>query len=182
VASYEQQGAGVELDRDRVTTGRRGGERAPQEVPVWAERLVRSLDDLVRIPGTPIGIGLDAVIGFFLPGAGDALTALGSVAILLLGWRRGVPTSVLGRMLLNIGIDALVGAIPVLGDLFDVFWKSNRKNLELLQKWEHDPQAPRSAADYVVLGAALLLVLLSVLLPLVVLALLGSRLIHVISS
>jgi hypothetical protein len=137
---------------------------------------VRALDDFLRIPGTRIGIGLDAVIGFFLPGAGDAVTALGSVAILLLAWRRGVPTPVLARMLLNIGIDALVGAVPFVGDLFDVVWKSNRKNLELMEKWESDPEAPRSATDYLILGLALCLVLLSVLLPLIVLTLIGSRL------
>jgi hypothetical protein len=176
VASSEQPRAPLELERDALRAERGRGALARRAVPLWAERLVRALDDFLRIPGTPIGIGLDSVIGFFVPGAGDAVTAFGSLSILWLAWRRGAPTPVLARMLLNIGIDALVGAVPVLGDLFDVVWKSNRKNLELLGQWENNPHAPRSATDYLILGLALSLVMLSVLLPLFVVFVVGSRL------
>src|SRR6476646_12005369 len=83
-----------------------------------ARGLARLLDDLIRIPGTNIGIGLDPIIGL-IPGVGDMLGGLMSSYILLVAAREGVPASVLARMLGNIAVDSLVGVIPVLGDLFD---------------------------------------------------------------
>ncbi len=145
--------------------------RRGQEVPAWAETLTRWLDDVVRIPGTKIGIGLDSIIGFFLPGAGDALTAVGSISLLFLALKSGVPTVVLGRMLLNIAIDALVGAVPIVGDIFDVAWKANRKNLELIQHYRGDSETPPKpgAGDYALVAMGLVLVLLSVAVPILIL-------------
>jgi hypothetical protein len=139
--------------------------RITQPVPAWAETLTRWLDDIIRIPGTKIGVGLDAIVGFLLPGAGDAITALGSVSLLFLALRSGVPTVVIARMLLNIGIDALVGAVPIVGDLFDVAWKANRKNLELIQHYRGNSDAKPGTGDYLLVGLGLLLALLSVALP-----------------
>ena len=91
------------------------------------------MDDLFRVPVLGWRFGLDALIGL-VPGLGDTSTALVSFYILAAAVRYRVPKITLLRMGLNIGIDYVVGALPVVGDLADAWWKSNRKNLELLQK------------------------------------------------
>lgn len=140
-------------------------------LPPWSEKLTRWLDDGLTIPGTRIRFGLDAIIGALLPGAGDALTAVGSTSLLLLALRRGVPTVVLLRMLFNIALDATLGAIPVVGDIFDVAFKSNRRNLELIERCSTEGQ-PARPVDYLVVGLACGLLVLSVLAPFVLWALL----------
>ena len=146
------------------------------EVPksVWAERLVKVLDDGLKVPFTR-GVGLDAIVGFFLPVAGDALTGVGSLALLSLAIRRGVPTLVLLRMVLNIGVDVVIGAIPVLGDLFDLMWRSNRRNLQLIEK-HAGKKSSTSAGDYLVVGFGVLLALMAVVVPIAVLVYLGGTL------
>jgi hypothetical protein len=99
-----------------------------------AEFLARLLDAAFFVPGTRIGIGLDAVIGL-IPGGGDLITSLASLYILSVANRHRVPRITQLRMALNIVIDALVGSIPVVGDLFDVYWKANLKNVELLRRY-----------------------------------------------
>jgi hypothetical protein len=91
------------------------------------------MDDLFRVPVLGWRFGLDALIGL-VPGLGDTSTALVSFYILAAAVRYRVPKITLLRMGLNIGIDYVFGALPVVGDLADAWWKSNRKNLELLQK------------------------------------------------
>lgn len=125
-----------------------------------ARGLARVLDDLIRIPGTKIGIGLDPIIGL-IPGVGDVVGGLLSTYILLVAGREGVPTSVLVRMLGNIALDSLVGMIPVLGDLFDVGMKSNRRNVDLLERYLAKPTATKKASQGIValvLLAAILLI------------------------
>src|SRR5438477_3481258 len=91
------------------------------------------LDEAFRVPGTSIRIGWDPIIGL-VPWAGDVLTALLSCAIVLHAHAIRVPRVVQLRMLLNIAIDLLVGAIPIIGDAADAFWKSNSMNLALLER------------------------------------------------
>jgi hypothetical protein len=91
------------------------------------------MDDLFRVPVLGWRFGLDALIGL-VPGLGDTSTALVSFYILAAAVRYRVPKITLLRMGLNIGIDYVVGALPVVGDFADAWWKSNRKNLELLQQ------------------------------------------------
>lgn len=142
--------------------------RRAEPLPRWAELIARILDDAITIPGTSIRFGLDGIIGMFLPGAGDAVTALGSGALLLLAIQRRVPTSVLLRMLLNIALDVCAGAIPVVGDLFDFAYKSNRKNLELI-KGEHTGTSTRGRlGDALIFGVGVLLLTLCIVLPLLV--------------
>jgi hypothetical protein len=97
------------------------------------ERLSWLLDDLVRVPGLNWRFGLDALVGL-VPGVGDTATALASFYILVSAVRYGVPKVTLLRMGLNIGIDYVVGAFPFVGDLFDVWWKSNQRNVALLSE------------------------------------------------
>jgi hypothetical protein len=111
------RGAGPTGDNERSTSG-----------------IVASLmDDFIRIPGTDIRIGLDPILGLF-PGLGDTVASLVGVAIINEAGRCGVSRKVLITMALNILANAAVGAVPVFGDLFSVWFKSNRRNHDLLQK------------------------------------------------
>lgn len=101
------------------------------------------LDEAIVIPGTKIRIGFDSLIGL-VPVVGDTLTALFSLYIVQEAAKLGAPKALQLRMLLNVGIDALGGVLPVAGDVFDVLWKANKKNLELLEEFLKNkiPQEP----------------------------------------
>lgn len=126
---------------------------------VGVEKLAHVLDTLFRVPGTSWRFGLDALIGL-VPGVGDALTAVASYTLLFAALRYRVPKIVILRMALNLGIDYVVGSVPVLGDLFDFAWKANVRNVELLQR--HRGAATRArTGDYLfVLGIVLGLIAL----------------------
>ena len=142
------------VDRDRsASTLRR-----------WAERLVTLLDDRFRIPGTDFRFGLDPIIGLLFPGIGDVVTGAGSVGLLALALRRGVPSAVLFRMILNILVDVVAGSLPVVGDIFDAAYKSNRRNLELIREHERPGSTP-SAWDYAIVTLGVILAILSILVP-----------------
>lgn len=131
--------------------------------------LVRWLDDAVRIPGTRFGVGLDALVGLLLPGAGDVITGVASLAVLTAAVRRGVPRVVLARMLLNVAIDVLGGMVPVVGDAFDVVWRSNVRNLALLERHQGELEPRARPGDYAVLAVAVGLTGLSLAAPIVLL-------------
>src|SRR6478736_552653 len=104
-----------------------------------AERIARIdalatlLDTAFVIPGTDIRFGLDALIGL-VPGIGDAITTMMSLYIVREARALGAPRHVVARMLANVAIDGFVGAVPLLGDAFDVMWRANRRNVALLRK------------------------------------------------
>jgi hypothetical protein len=114
-------------------------------------------DELVRIPGTNIRLGLDAVMGL-IPGGGDVVGGAVSVYALFVARRLGAPTSVILRMALNILIDAVLGAVPFIGDLFDVSWKANRKNVQVLEQFMAAPQRAERSSLIVVAVTALAVV------------------------
>jgi Domain of unknown function (DUF4112) len=97
------------------------------------------LDEAFRIPGTRIRFGIDGVVGL-IPGLGDVLAGVLSLIIPLAAWIRGVPYVTLVRMAVNIGIGVLVGSIPILGDIFDIAWKANRRNYRLLTRHLGEPR------------------------------------------
>ncbi|SRR5258706_15109518 len=132
------------------------------------DRLASFLDDGVAVPGTKLRFGIDPIIGL-IPGIGDALGALASFVFVFAGWRRGLPSVTLVRMVANILIDSLGGTLPVFGDLFDLFWKSNRMNYNLLRRQSVAPQVDHSWRDWLFLWGALALVVAVALLPLVLL-------------
>jgi hypothetical protein len=103
------------------------------------------LDSAVRIPGTRVTLGLDPILGLF-PGVGDLVGAVFSGYIVLTAARLGVPRVVLARMLLNLGTDTLVGSVPVFGDLFDVGFRANIRNSELLDRHLREPEAARRSS------------------------------------
>jgi hypothetical protein len=123
----------------------------------WVRTLVRVMDDAIAVPGTNFRFGLDAILGLFFPGAGDAVTALSQVALVIAAVRAGAPGVTIGRMVLNVAVDALAGSVPILGDLFDAGFKANRKNLDIVERLEHTPREARVASfrDYAVIGLAI---------------------------
>lgn len=88
------------------------------------------LDDSIRVPGIGYRIGLDPVLGV-LPGAGDVVTGVLSLYVVVESARLGVSYTTLLRMLANVSIDVVGGSVPLVGDLFDAAWKANRRNFEL---------------------------------------------------
>lgn len=127
---------------------------------------MRLLDDGLTIPGTHVGVGLDALLGFFFPTLGDAATGIGSLSLLWLALQLRVPKVVFLRVVFNIAVDVLIGCIPILGDAFDLLWRSNRRNLELLQRYQRDPARRPDVGDYLIVALGVLLVLAAILLPL----------------
>lgn len=95
------------------------------------QRLATLLDNSIGLPGTPFRFGLDAVIGL-VPGIGDLIGGVLSLYIIVESSRLGVPRSILVRMAWNVALDTFVGEVPILGDLFDAGYKSNLRNLALL--------------------------------------------------
>jgi hypothetical protein len=95
--------------------------------------LSRVLDTWFRVPGTRIRFGLDGIVGF-IPGIGDVLGGLASCIIVLAAYFRGAPLVTIARMAVNVGIEVVVGMVPVLGNLFDIGWRANRRNYHLLER------------------------------------------------
>jgi hypothetical protein len=124
-------------------------------------------DNAFRVPGTNIRFGLDPIIGL-IPGIGDLTTPVLAVLILVHGARLRVPKIVLARMVLNALIDFIVGAVPVLGDLFDFGWKANVWNLALLERHAHPGVRP-TRGDWIFVTACVTVVLLAALVPFIVL-------------
>src|SRR5580700_11371252 len=84
------------------------------------------LDDFIRIPGTSIRFGLDGIVGF-IPGVGDAIGGIASCIIIIAAWVRGVSYVTVARMVTNVAIEVVVGSVPILGDMFDIAWRANRR-------------------------------------------------------
>jgi hypothetical protein len=143
-------------------------DKAGRDAPHWAETLVRFMDDGVRIPGTQLRFGADALLGL-VPVAGDAVGALATLSLFWLAAQRGVPHAVLARMALNVAIDTLLGSVPLLGDGFDLFWKANRRNLALIERSAQRAARgdPPSWRDRLLVAGLLLLVASILALPIV---------------
>lgn len=95
-------------------------------------RLARFADTAVRVPGTRIRFGADSLVGL-LPGVGDGLMAFLSIYIIYEASRLGVSKRTLVRMVLNVAVDLGIGSVPLAGDAFDLFFKANKRNVELLE-------------------------------------------------
>lgn len=120
-------------------------------------RVTHALDELVAVPGTPVRVGLDPIIGL-IPVVGDAVAALVGLWVIGEAARFGIPRIVLGRMVFNLGIDLAIGAIPLLGDLYDVAFRSNSRNLELFRRHALEPDASTRGEQTFFVGLLLLVV------------------------
>jgi hypothetical protein len=97
------------------------------------------LDDCFRIPGTSFRFGIYGIVGL-IPGIGDILGGIASCLIVLAAWFRGVPYVTLARMVVNVALEIVIGGIPLVGDIFDIAWKANRRNYALLNRSLAEPR------------------------------------------
>jgi hypothetical protein len=137
-------------------------------------RFAQLLDNAFLVPGTTYRVGLDPILGL-IPGLGDLISPLFTIGMLLHARDLGVPRVVQLRMLINTAIDAVVGVVPLLGDLFDFAWKSNAKNLALLELHAYEERTG-SAGDYLFVSLLIVLVLVVAALPMFLLVWLLSAL------
>ena len=116
--------------------------------PTRAERIARIdalanlLDTAVVVPGTNIRFGLDALIGL-VPGIGDAITTVISLFIVSEARALGAPPWLIARMVANVALDGVVGVVPLVGDVFDVAFRANRRNMALLRDHLNKVEARR---------------------------------------
>jgi hypothetical protein len=138
------------------------------------KRLVELFDSAFRIPGTGIRFGIDPIVGL-IPGLGDMASPVIAILIISHAVRLRVPKVVLVHMALNALIDAGVGTIPVVGDLFDFGWKSNDWNLALLDRHARAPGQP-TAGDWLFVGLCALVLFALASLPVLIILFIGRKL------
>lgn len=131
------------------------------------------LDDAYGIPGTSVRFGWDPLIGL-IPGLGDVVTGVLSCAIIVEAHRMRVPRVILARMVLNVAIDLVVGAVPLVGDAADVLWKANSRNMQLVER-HAAVEAPASTGDWLFVIGIIGFVAVVAALPLIVVYLLVQR-------
>ena len=138
---------------------RRSPEISTNSTDEHLDHIAAVLDDMFRIPGTQIRFGLDFLIGW-IPGLGDAAAGIASLIIIVAAWRGGAALVTLGRMVTNVILEALLGTIPVVGDVFHVAWKANRRNYRLWMREKNagagESHAWRDAAFLILLLVAAL--------------------------
>ncbi|NES67392.1 MAG: DUF4112 domain-containing protein [Okeania sp. SIO2D1] len=136
------------------------GDRSQAAKVKQLRKLSDLLDNAIRVPGTSLGVGLDPIIGL-IPGGGDILAGLISVYIVFSAATMGLPKETLTRMAANIVFDSLAGTVPIFGDLFDVAWKANSKNMDILEAHLESPKVSKSADKsfiFLLLGGLILFV------------------------
>lgn len=126
-------------------------DEAREHLIAIADILAKALDTTIRIPGTSWFIGLDPLLGL-IPGIGDVLANLIGTIILGLATRLRLPRIVLARMSLNLLINGMVGAVPILGDLFSVWFRSHTRNAALLREAAMKPDRETHADWFYVVG------------------------------
>jgi Domain of unknown function (DUF4112) len=117
------------------------------------ELLAWLLDNSIPIPGTGRRIGVDALIGL-IPGLGDVVSGGLGLLVVLRGAQHGLPTIVVARMLVNVALDFAIGAIPFIGDLFDMWFKANLRNVALMRRYVYTPTAS-TAGQWLFFGGIL---------------------------
>lgn len=160
-------------------------ERHPQDPaakPTMARlnRFAWLLDNSIRVPGTRYRIGLDPLIGL-IPGIGDAIGALLSLVIVGEALRARLPASILLRMAFNVALEVTVGAVPIVGDIFDMTWKANARNARLMERYLESSR-PTVAASRAFLIAMTVMLLVVLAAAVVVGFLVLRRLWHVLVS
>lgn len=121
------------------------------------ERLAWYLDSSIKLPGFNARFGFDGLLGL-IPGVGDTIGALVSSVVISEAARMGAPKVLLVKMAFNVALDALVGIVPVLGDLFDFVWKANQRNVQLLNRYLDSPRETVVVSRLFVWGLGVVLV------------------------
>lgn len=114
-------------------------------------RLAWFLDNSIPLPGTQYKVGADAVIGL-IPGIGDGIGTVLSSYILVAAARMGVPKKILLRMGFNITLETIIGLIPFVGDAFDMVWKANMRNVQLLDAYQENPGKTTTSSRFFLFG------------------------------
>jgi hypothetical protein len=145
------------------TTEQTNATNAPHPEFQFIESISNILDNQFRIPYTETRFGVDFLIGF-IPVAGDLLSFGISSTLVFAMMRRGIGVGMLFKMLGNITLDALVGSIPIIGDFFDLHYKANRRNVNLLkQYYAENPNPPSAKRTFFIIGILFLIGLIGLL-------------------
>jgi hypothetical protein len=159
--------------------------RIRQLTPAQQRRLTvlrhfsRLLDSAYEVPGTTYRFGLDPIVGL-VPGIGDLISPLFTIALLWQGRDLNVPRIVQARMLFNVAIDTTLGIVPIVGDLFDFAWKANDMNMALLERHAVEDRRP-SAGDWLFVSGLTVLLLVLAAVPIVLTAWILSALSNLLS-
>ena len=129
-------------------------------------KVAQLLDSAFVVPGTSYRVGLDPILGL-VPGLGDLVSPLFTIGILWQARELALPRVVLLRMILNVAIDSLLGAVPVVGDLFDFAWKANNKNLALVERHAQEERTA-SGGDWLFVGLTVASLLFVAVIPFVI--------------
>src|ERR1700678_3564611 len=140
------------------------------------DMLSHLLDDFIKIPGTSIRFGLDGIVGL-IPGIGDLIGGIASCIIIVAAWVRGVSYVTVARMVANVAIEVVVGSVPVLGDMFDIAWRANRRNYALLVGSVDEPRK-HTIQSWFFLGGVCVVLAALVLLPMLLLAWVFGNVMH----
>jgi hypothetical protein len=109
-------------------------QRSRRERVKRLESIAAVMDTAFVVPGTGIRFGFDGLVGL-VPGIGDVVTTALSLYLVHEAWQLGAPKHLIGRMLANVALDGAIGAVPVAGDVFDVLWRANKRNMRMLREW-----------------------------------------------
>jgi hypothetical protein len=141
--------------------------RPPAATDEHLDHVAAVLDDMFRVPGTQIRFGLDFLIGW-IPGLGDAAAAMASMIIIFAAWRRRAAPITIARMVTNVVLETVIGAIPLVGDAFHVAWKANRRNYGLLMREKNKaPGESHRGRDMLFFSVLLLAALFITIVPIV---------------
>jgi hypothetical protein len=146
----------LDVDWEVLPPEEKGKRKALEPIFKW---LAYIMDEVVRVPGTQFRFGLDPLLGL-IPGIGDTSSALVSAFALIQAVRIGVPKVLLMRMALNVFVNELIGVVPVVGDAFSFWFKSNARNYEIIKHHRLGTTAPKRSDWFFVIGILLLLFLI----------------------
>jgi hypothetical protein len=120
-------------------------------------RMSRLLDEMFVVPGTSFRLGVDPIVGL-IPVIGDIAMAFPGAWLILEATRFGIPHVVLGRMVVNLTVDMGIGAIPLIGDVYDLFFRSNARNLDLFRRYALEPETSTRQHKAFFLGLAMFVI------------------------
>ncbi|WP_320411959.1 DUF4112 domain-containing protein [Alteromonas aquimaris] len=107
--------------------------KAPKEL-LEAQKMANTLDTAIKVPFIPFKFGLDSIVGL-IPGVGDAVMLAAAMRIVYLGKKLGMPKPLIKKMVRNAALDFGIGFVPFVGDVVDFFYKANRANVKIMEKW-----------------------------------------------